>query len=65
MNHPNGIHPAVQLPTLVAHTNMDTEAVSILREHFVDILKFIAKNQKELFVEYENAEPGYIANVKA
>ncbi|KAI9026827.1 MRG-domain-containing protein [Hyaloraphidium curvatum] len=40
----------VQFPSLIAHTNMDSDAVNLLREYFTDFLKFLAKNKKEFFL---------------
>ncbi|KAJ3300362.1 Esa1p-associated factor [Borealophlyctis nickersoniae] len=56
----------VQLPTLIAHTNMDQDAVNILKDYFVQFLQYLEKNQKQLFLaEYENASPDYISVSKA
>ena len=61
----NNIHVKVQLPTLVAHTNMDQDAVNILKDHFAQILVFLQKNQHDLFLkEYEIATPTYMAKVE-
>ncbi|PIA19648.1 MRG-domain-containing protein [Coemansia reversa NRRL 1564] len=55
----------VQLPALIAHTNMDEEAVQVLKEHMGDVLKYMHKFSKSLFVdEYENASPAYVAVAK-
>lgn len=55
----------VQLPTLIAHTNMDTEAVKILQNMFLDILKFVQKHSSRLFVsQYEAASPAYLSLAK-
>lgn len=52
----------VQLPSLITHTNMDSDAVHVLMDYLTDILKFMQKQQKHLFLtEYENAAPGYVA----
>ncbi|KAI8334648.1 chromo domain-containing protein required for cell polarity [Chlamydoabsidia padenii] len=54
----------VQLPTLIAHTTMDENTVSVLADHLGDILKYIQKMQKQLFVtEYQNASPSYVSLV--
>ncbi|KAI7864107.1 MRG-domain-containing protein, partial [Spinellus fusiger] len=51
----------VQMPTLIAHTDMDAEGVMVLTECLMDILKFMQKNQKQLLMsEYENASPEYV-----
>lgn len=56
----------VQMPGLIAHTNMDPESVAILREHLAEFLKFMQKNQKHFFLsEYENASPAYMSTAKA
>jgi mortality factor 4-like protein 1 len=52
----------VQLPSLIAHTNMDQDAVSSLKDHFAEFLKYFDKQKKELFIsEYENASASYIS----
>ncbi|KAI8984183.1 MRG-domain-containing protein [Mycotypha africana] len=52
----------VQLPELVAHTSMDGDAIQALTDYLVDILRFMQKQQKVLFLqEYENAPPNYVA----
>ncbi|KAG2228714.1 MRG-domain-containing protein [Thamnidium elegans] len=52
----------VQIPSLVAHTNMDAEAIHVLIDYLSDILRFMQKQQKHLFLtEYENADRGYVA----
>ncbi|RKP37632.1 MRG-domain-containing protein, partial [Dimargaris cristalligena] len=56
----------VQLPSLIAHTNMDAEAIALLKEHLADILKFLQKNTDEFFTaDYDNASPAYIAESRA
>ncbi|KAJ1996232.1 Esa1p-associated factor [Coemansia spiralis] len=56
----------VQLPNLIAHTNMDDDAVQLLKENLSDILKYMHKYAKTLFAEeYENASPAYVAIAKA
>ncbi|KAJ1959951.1 Esa1p-associated factor, partial [Dipsacomyces acuminosporus] len=56
----------VQLPGLIAHTSMDDDAVVLLKEHLGDILKFMHRSLKAIFVEqYENATPAYVALTKA
>ncbi|KAJ2374856.1 Esa1p-associated factor [Coemansia sp. RSA 2607] len=55
----------VQMPGLIAHTNMDEEAVQLLREHMADILKYMHRLSKTLFVEeYETASPAYMTLAK-
>ncbi|KAJ1940554.1 Esa1p-associated factor [Linderina pennispora] len=52
----------VQLPGMVAHANIDDDAVALLKEHLGDILKYMHKFMKTLFVEeYDNASPSYVA----
>ncbi|KAJ3272545.1 Esa1p-associated factor [Terramyces sp. JEL0728] len=52
----------VQLPTLIAHTNMDQEAVNILKDHFSTFLLYLQENQESLFnVDYEAAIPEYLS----
>ncbi|EPB90385.1 hypothetical protein HMPREF1544_02751 [Mucor circinelloides 1006PhL] len=52
----------VQMPSLIAHTNMDPDAVSVLSDYLTDILRFMQKHQNQLFqAEYENAAPGYVS----
>ncbi|KAG1446480.1 hypothetical protein G6F56_009556 [Rhizopus delemar] len=52
----------VQMPSLIAHTTMDTDASQVLADYLTDILRFMQKQQKQLFqTDYENAVPGYVA----
>ncbi|KAJ1787005.1 Esa1p-associated factor, partial [Coemansia sp. RSA 2399] len=56
----------VQLPNMIAHTNMDDDAVLLIKENMADILKYMHKTAKSLFAEeYENASPAYVAIAKA
>ncbi|KAJ2498236.1 Esa1p-associated factor [Coemansia sp. RSA 1972] len=56
----------VQLPNLIMHTNMDDDAVMLLKDQLGDILKYMHKFSKALFAdEYENASPAYVAVAKA
>jgi len=56
----------VQMPSLIAHTNMDHDSINLLREHLVEFLKFMHKHHKQLFLaDYENASPGYVSMTKA
>lgn len=51
---------AVNLPGIVAHTSMDSESLALLREHLVEFLAFLAREQKRLFVSaYETPSPAY------
>lgn len=55
----------VCLPSLIAHTNMDQDAISILKDHLAQFLGYLVKFQKELFLEeYESATPQYLAAQK-
>lgn len=52
----------VQMPGLIAHTNMDEDAIQLLKEHLGDMLKYMNRSIKTLFVDqYENASPSYVA----
>ncbi|SAL99306.1 hypothetical protein [Absidia glauca] len=54
----------VQLPKLVAQTSMTEDTTSVLNDYLVDILQYLSKRQKQLFVpEYQNATPAYISLV--
>ncbi|CAO3585322.1 unnamed protein product [Absidia cylindrospora] len=54
----------VQLPTLIAHTSMEKGTVTVLTDYLADILKYMQKMQKQLFVtEYQNASPSYVSLV--
>ena len=53
------------MPTLIAHTNMDEDAIAILKEHFVHIMNYMEKTRSEIFLDsYENATPSYIESSK-
>ncbi|KAI8809579.1 MRG-domain-containing protein [Cladochytrium replicatum] len=55
----------VHLPQFIAHTNMDQDAINILKDNFVDFLKYLDANSKSLFLtDYENASPAYLQNSK-
>lgn len=41
----------VNLPSIIAHTTMDVESVSILREHLDDFLQFMVKEKQKLFAK--------------
>ncbi|KAJ3136144.1 Esa1p-associated factor [Physocladia obscura] len=50
----------VQLPQLIAHTNMDQETITVLKDHFVEFLKYMEVNASQLFLQaYEAASPTY------
>lgn len=56
------IYIIVQLPMLIAHTNMDVDATNVLKDHLMMILDYMAKNQGDLFLsDYETAQPSYIS----
>lgn len=49
------------MPDLIAHTNMDTQAVSRLREELSKMTQWLAKRvDKFLSVEYEHAGQEYV-----
>ncbi|KAI8907192.1 MRG-domain-containing protein [Gorgonomyces haynaldii] len=55
----------VHMPSIIAHTNMEQDAVHILKDHFTQFLGYLLKFQKELFIEdYEPAPPSYVQAVK-
>ncbi|KAJ3105027.1 UDP-glucuronic acid decarboxylase 1 [Phlyctochytrium planicorne] len=50
----------VQLPQLLAHTNMDGDAINICKDYFVEVIKYIESNSAALLTQnYENATPSY------
>ncbi|CAO3652900.1 unnamed protein product [Cunninghamella blakesleeana] len=54
----------VQLPNLMAHTSMDELSTRVLSEYLYDVLKYLQKMQKQLFIsEYQNATPTYVSLV--
>ncbi|KAL1305134.1 hypothetical protein AAFC00_002059 [Neodothiora populina] len=55
----------VSMPDLIAHTNMDSQAVSRLREELHKMTTWLSKNMaKYLSVEYEHASQEYLEKVK-
>jgi len=51
----------VSMPELLAHTNMDSQAMSKLRDHIEDFVKFLGKNPEQYIASpYESASPRYI-----
>ncbi|KAJ3385166.1 Esa1p-associated factor [Lobulomyces angularis] len=55
----------VQLPSLIAHTNMETDAVNVLKDHFALFLQWMVENADELFLkEYEHASAQYLVDAK-
>lgn len=56
---------AVSMPDLIAHTNMDSQAVSRLREELHKMTTWLSKHMQEyLSVEYEHATQEYMEKVK-
>ncbi|KAI8877310.1 MRG-domain-containing protein [Backusella circina FSU 941] len=52
----------VQMPSLIAQTNMDPEAIHVLIDYLTDILYFMQKERKNIFQqEYDNATPSYVS----
>ncbi|KAJ3414573.1 Esa1p-associated factor [Chytridiales sp. JEL 0842] len=52
----------VQLPQLIAHTNMDQDTIALLKDQFAEFLKYLEAHSSDLFLSsYENASPTYIA----
>ncbi|KAG0636656.1 MRG-domain-containing protein [Tuber brumale] len=48
----------VSMPELLAHTNMDPQSVSKLREHIEDFIRFLGKNPEQYVAEhYESGTP--------
>jgi mortality factor 4-like protein 1 len=53
------------MPDLIAHTNMDTQAVNRLREELHKMAQYLAKNASVyLSAEYEQASQAYIDKVR-
>ncbi|CCX11469.1 MRG-domain-containing protein [Pyronema domesticum] len=51
----------VSMPELLAHTNMDSQAMGKLRDHIEEFVKFLAKNPEQYIASpYESASPRYI-----
>lgn len=52
---------AVQLPEMIAHTNMDGQSVNRLREELTKFLVWLSKNTGTYFTaDYEKASPEYL-----
>ncbi|KAG7530765.1 hypothetical protein FFLO_04807 [Filobasidium floriforme] len=50
----------VNLPSFIAHTNMDTESINLLRDHLAEFMKWMIKELDRLFQkEYENTTTQY------
>lgn len=53
------------MPDLIAHTNMDSQSVSRLREELSKVTQWLAKRiPKYLATEYEHAGQGYLESAK-
>ena len=53
------------MPDLIAHTNMDSQAVSRLREELYKMTQYLSRNMATyLTTQYEHASPDYIDRVK-
>lgn len=51
---------SVNFGPFIAYTNIDTESLNILREYINDIMKWMIREQKRLFVkEYETTTTQY------
>ena len=56
---------AVSMPDLIAHTNMDAQAVSRLREELSKMTQWLAKRiERYLSVDYEHAGQDYVESSK-
>ena len=42
----------VSMPELLAHTNMDPQSISKLREHIEDFIRFLGKNPEQYVAEH-------------
>lgn len=59
------IMSTVSMPDLIAHTNMDAQAVTRLREELFKMTQFLSKHtDKYLSTEYEHAPNDYVDSVK-
>ena len=53
------------MPDLIAHTNMDAQAVTRLREELFKMTQFLSKNTDNyLSTEYEHAATDYVDEAK-
>lgn len=58
-------HSTVAMPDLVAHTNMDAQAVSRLREELSKMTQWLAKRiERYLSIDYEHAGQDYVESSK-
>lgn len=56
----------VNLPEIVAQTNMDAQSINRLREEMTKFLQWLAKNTKTYFLaDYEPANQDYIEKTRA
>lgn len=56
---------AVSMPDLIAHTNMDTQAVNRLREELAKMTQWLGKRvERYLSTEYEHAGQEYLEGAK-
>ncbi|CDH56478.1 mrg-domain-containing protein [Lichtheimia corymbifera JMRC:FSU:9682] len=56
----------VQMPSLLAHTDMGVEAIKTLTDYLSDILRYMQRVQKQIFTtEYENPAPDYVSLTNA
>nr|POE66004.1 chromatin modification-related protein eaf3 [Quercus suber] len=57
---------AVSMPDLIAHTNMDAQSVSRLREELSKMMQWMAKRiETYLSSEYEHAGQEYLINSRS
>ena len=55
----------VSLPELIAHTNMDHQSVSKLRDEMAKLTQWLGKNSNRFFTaEYETASQEYVEKSK-
>lgn len=58
--------PPVNLPEIVAQTNMDAQSINRLREEMIKFLRWLSKNTKIYFLAgYEPANQDYIEKTRA
>lgn len=65
MSFSNADKIIVSMPDLIAHTNMDTQSVSRLREELSKMTQWLAKRvEKYLSADYEHAGQDYLDGAK-
>lgn len=65
MTAPSANVRAVSMPDLIAHTNMDSQSVSRLREELSKMTQWLAKRiPNYLSTEYEHAGQEYLESAK-